>query len=140
MEVPSRSSLMAICLNISERLQVPSVLKLQECFEKNSLLASFTGSKSQPNALAQLSLSALYQGGISYCLELGGSPGVTFKVVLPKGMLSTGSGEGCHPLGLGDCLGTGAGGVAKTGCSSTGEALHNRMNGGDGGVCPNKMW
>ena len=71
---------------------------------------------------------------------LGGPPRVTFEVVLPKGMLSMGSGEGCHLLGLGDCLGTGVGGTAEVGCSSTGEALCNRMNGGDGGVCPNKMW
>ena len=74
MEVPSRSVLMAICLNISERLQVPSVLKLQECFKKNSLLTSLTRSESQLSASVQLGLSALYQGGISCCLELGGFP------------------------------------------------------------------
>ena len=140
MEVPSRPALMAICLNISERLWVPSVLKLLECFEKNSLLAFFTMSESKPNASAWLGLSALHQGRISCCFELGGSPRVTFKVVLPKGMLSTGSGEGCHLLGLGDCLGTGVGGAAETGYSSTGEALHDRTNGGDGSVCPNRMW
>ena len=39
-------------------------------------------------------------------LGAGGPPGVAFEVVLPKSMLSTGSGEGCH-FGLGDCLGTG---------------------------------
>ena len=139
MEVPSNLALVAICLNISERLQVPSMMKLQECFEKNSLLASFTKSESQPNASAQLSLSALSQGGISCCLELGGPPRVTFKVVPPRGMVSTGSGEGCHLLGLGDCLGTGVGGMAEADCSSTGEVLSARMNGGDGGVCPNKM-
>ena len=73
-------------------------------------------------------------------LGAGGPLGVTFKVVPPKGMLSMGSGEGCHLLGLGDGLGTGVGGTAEASCSSTGEALCNRMNGGDGGVCPNKMW
>ena len=140
MEVPSNSALMAMCLNISERLWVPSMVKLQECFKKNSLLASFTKSESWPNVSALLSLSALSQGGISHCLELGCSPRVAFKVFLPKGMVSTGSGEGCHLLGLGDCLGTGVGGAAGAGCSSTGEALCNRMKGGDGGVCPNKMW
>ena len=51
-----------------------------------------------------------------------------------------GSGEGCHLLGLGDCLGTGVGGTAEVGSSSTGEALSDRTNGGDGGVCSNKMW
>ena len=55
-------------------------------------------------------------------------------------MLSTGSGEGCHLLGLGDCLGPSVGGVAGVGCSSTGEVLHGGVSGGDGGVCPNKVW
>ena len=41
-------------------------------------------------------------------LGAGGPSEVAFDVVLPIGMLSTGSGEGCCPLGLGDCLGTGA--------------------------------
>ena len=85
MEVPSRSALVAICLNISERLQVPSAVKLEECFEKNSLLASLTRSESWLNASAQLSLSALYQGGTSCLLELGGLPGVAFRVVPPRG-------------------------------------------------------
>ena len=51
-----------------------------------------------------------------------------------------GSEEGCCLLGLGDCLGTGVGGMAEVGCSSTGEALCDRTNGVDGGVCPNKIW
>ena len=140
MEVPSNLVLVAICLNISERLWVPSMARLWECFKKNSLLASLTRSESQPNASAQLGLSALTQGGISCCLELGGPPRVAFKVVPPRGILSTGSGERCHLLGLGDCLGTGVGGAAAAGHSSTGEVLHDRMNGGDGGVCSNKMW
>ena len=76
-----------------------------------------------------LSLSALFQGRISHCLELGGPSKVAFNVVPPTGMLSTGSGEGCHLLGLGDCLGTGVGGVAEAGCTYTGEALCNMMNG-----------
>ena len=46
-------------------------------------------------------------------LGAGGPPGVAFEVVPPKAMLSMGSGEGCHLLGLGDCLGTGVGGVAE---------------------------
>ena len=70
----------------------------------------------------------------------GGPPRVAFEVVLPRGILSTGSGEGCHLLGLGDCLGTGVGGTAEVGCSSTGKALCDRTNGGDRGFCPNKMW
>ena len=63
MEVPSRLALTASCLNVPERLWVLSVVKLYECFEKNSLLASFTMSESQLNASAQLSLSVLSQGG-----------------------------------------------------------------------------
>ena len=74
-----------------------------------------------------LGLSALFQGGISCHLELGGPSKVAFNVVPPRGMLSKGSGKGCHLLGLGDCLGTGAGGEAEVGCSSTGEALCNMM-------------
>ena len=44
MEVPSRLALATSCLNVLERLWVPSVVKLYECFEKNSLLASLTKS------------------------------------------------------------------------------------------------
>ena len=54
---------------------------------------------------------------------------VILDVVLPRGMLSTGSGERCHLLGLEDCLGTGAGGAAGAGCSFTGEAICDRENG-----------
>ena len=71
----------------------------------------------------QLGLSTLFQGGISCHLELGGPSKVIFNVVPPRGMLSTGSGDECCLLGLGDCLDSGAGGVAEVGCSSTGEAL-----------------
>ena len=88
----------------------------------------------------QHGLSALSQDRISHLLELGGPPRVTFKVVLPKGILSAGSGEGCHLLGLGDCLGAGVGAVVEAGCSSTGAALCNRTNGGERGVSPIKMW
>ena len=49
-------------------------------------------------------------------LGAGGPPRVAFGVVLPIGMLSTGSGEGCPLLGLGDCLGTGVGEAAVVGC------------------------
>ena len=53
-----------------------------------------------------------------------GPPGVAFGVVLPIGMLSTGSGEGCHLLGLGDCLSHWhVGEAAVVGCSSMGEVL-----------------
>ena len=50
----------------------------------------------------------------------GGPSEVVFDVVPPRGVVSTGSGEGGHLFGLGDCLGTGVGGAAEVGCSSTG--------------------
>ena len=92
------------------------------------------------NASMQLGLSVLNQGGVSCLLELGGPPRVAFGVVLPIGMLSTGSGKGSHLLGLGDCLGTGVGEAAAVGCSSMGEIFCGRMSGHDEGVCPNSMW
>ena len=54
-------------------------------------------------------------------------------------MLSTGSGERCHLLGLGDCSGTGMGGVAEVSCS-TGEVLCSGASGGNGDVYSNKIW
>ena len=73
-------------------------------------------------------------------LGAGGPPAVTFGVVLPRAILSSGSGEGCHLLGLGDCSGAGVGGAAEVNCSPTGEVLCSRVSGGDGGLCPNKIW
>ena len=108
---------------------MPSTVKLSECFEKYSSLASFTKSESRLNASEQLCLSALFQVGTSCHLELGGSSKVVLDMVPPRGMLSTGSGEGCCLLGLGDCLGTGAGGAAGVDCSSTGEVLCDKVNG-----------
>ena len=136
MEVPSRSVLTAICLNISERSWVPSVVKLEECFKKNSLLASLTRSESWLNTLAWLGLSALYQGRTSCLLELGVFPESPLEWFCPEAY----SGEGYHLLGLGDCLGAGVGGVAEVSCSSTGEVLCGTASRGDRGVCPNKMW
>ena len=46
MEVPSRLALIASCLNVLEKSQVLSVVKLHKCFKKNSLLASLTMSES----------------------------------------------------------------------------------------------
>ena len=138
MEVPSRLALTASHLNVPERLQVPSVVKSEECFEKNSSLASLTMPESWLNALAQLGLSVLNQAGASHFLVLGGPPRVAFGVVLPIGMLPMESGEGCCLLGLGDCLGAGEGEGAVVGCSSMGEVFCCRMSGGNGGVCPNR--
>ena len=85
-------------------------------------------------------MSALFQGGTTYCLELGDPSEVALDVVPPRGMLSTGSGGGGHLLGLGDCLGTGTGGAAGADCCSTGEVLCDKVKGWDVGACPNKMW
>ena len=97
-------------------------------------------SESWLNTLVQLGLSVLNQGETSCLLELGGPPRVAFGVVLPIDILSTGSGEGCHLLGLGDCLGAGVGRAVDVGCSATREVLSSRVSGGNRGVCPNKMW
>ena len=59
----------------------------------------------------------------------GGPSEVVLDVIPPRGMFSTGSREGCHLLGLGDCLGTGTGGAAGADCSSTGEVLCDRAKG-----------
>ena len=67
---------------------------------------------------------------MSHLLGLGGPPRVAFGVVLPIGTFSIGSGEGCHLLGLGDCLGTGVGEVAVVDCSSRGEVFCGKMSGG----------
>ena len=97
-------------------------------------------SESWLNASAWLGLSVLNQGGTSCFLALEGPPGVTFKVVQARGIPSTVSGEGCHPLGLGDCSGASVGGAVEVSHLSTGEVLCGGTSGGDGGVCPNKIW
>ena len=130
---------MARHLNIPERSRVLSQMKSWECLEKYSLLASFTILESWLNALAWLGLSVLKNCGVSCLLGLSG-PEVAFGVAPPIGMLSMGSGKGCHLLGLGDCLGAGVGKRAVVGCSSMGEVLCGEMSGGDRGACPSRMW
>ena len=80
-------------------------------------------SESWLNAWAQLDLSVVTQCGISHLLGLGGPPKVAFGVAPPIGMLSMGSGKGCHLLGLEDCLGAGVGETVVVGCSSMGGPL-----------------
>ena len=111
-----------------------------ECLEKYSLLASFTILESQRNASAWLGLSVVNQSGTSHLLGLGGHPKVAFGMALPIGMLSTGSGKGCHLFGLGDCLGASVGETVVVGCSPMGEFLCGEMSGGDGGACPSGRW
>ena len=93
---------------------------------------------SQLNTLEQLCLSTLFQGGTSHHLELGGLFEVALDVVLPRGMLSAGSGEGCCLLGLVDCSGTGTGRAAGADGCSTGEAPCDKVNRWDVGACPIK--
>ena len=66
---------------------------------------------------------------ISHCLELGGPSEVALDVAPPRGLLSMGSEEGCHLLGLGDCLGAGAGGAAGMDCCSAEEVPCDKVNG-----------
>ena len=119
---------------------MPSEVKSKEYLEKYSLLASFTILESRLNVLAQLGLSVVNQIGTSHLLGLRGPPEVAFGVAPPIGMLSMGSGKGCHLLDLGDCLGTGVGETVVVSCSSMGEVLCGEISGGNGGVCPGRRW
>ena len=123
MAEPSSVALSAICLKTSDRSHITSVVKLGECFLKYSFLASLTRLVSWMNASEWLCLSTLYQGETSCHLELGGPAEVALDVVLPRGMPSTGSGEGCCLLGLGECSGTGAGRAAEADVAQWGRFL-----------------
>ena len=74
-------------------------------------------------------MTALHQGGTSCHLDLGGPSEVALDVVLPRGVLSTGSGEGCHLLGLGECSGTSTGGAAEADGCLVREAPCDKVNG-----------
>ena len=54
---------------------------------------------------------------------------VALDVVPPRGVLSTGSGEGCHLLCLGGCSGAGTGGAAEVDGCLAGEAPCDNENG-----------
>ena len=73
---------------------MPSIVKLGECLLKYSSLVSLTRLVFWLNTSEWLHDSTLCKGGISHCLELGGPSGVALDMVLPRGMSSTGSGEG----------------------------------------------
>ena len=89
--------------------------------------------------LGTVGLQCLKPGRDLSPLGAGGPPKVAFGVVPSTGMLSTGSGEGCHLMGLGDCLGFGVGETAAVGCCSMGEVHCGGTSGGDGGVFPSRM-
>ena len=135
MAKPSSLALLAICLETSDRSHVPSVVKMEKCLLKYSFLASLTRLVFWLNTSEWLCLSTLYQGGTSWCLELGGPSEVALDVAPPTGMLSTGSGEGCCILGLGECSGTGEEGAAVADGCSVG-APCDKVNGWDMGACP----
>ena len=139
MAKPSNPAVLAICLKTSDRSCMPSVVKLEECLLKYSFLVSLTRLVSQLNASEWLHLSTLYQGGISHCLELGSPSEVALDMVPPRGMSSTGSGEGCHLLGLGECSGTREEGATGGDGCSIGEAPCDKVNGWDMGACPINM-
>ena len=139
MAKPSSLVLSAICLKTSDRSCMPCEVKLGECFLKYSFLASLTRLVSWLNASEQLCLSMLYQGGTSCSLELGGPSEVALDVVLPRGMPSTGSGEECCLMGLGECSGTSIGGAAEADGCLVGEVPCEKVNGWDVGACPINM-
>ena len=93
---------------------------------------------SQLNTSEQLCLSTLFQGGTSHCLELGGPSEVALDVVPPRDVLSEGSGERCHLLGLGDCSGAGIQEAVGVDSCSAGEAPCDKVNGWMWGPAPSK--
>ena len=100
-----------------------------ECLLKYLSLVFLTRLVSWLNVSEQLCVSTLYKGGISCHLELGGPSNVSLDMVLPRGISSTGSGEGCHCLGLGERSGTGEEGATGADGSSIGEAPCDKVNG-----------
>ena len=128
MAKPRSLALLAICLKTSDKSHMPSMVKLGECFLKYSFLAALTRLASWLNASEQLCFSTLYQGGTSCHLELGGPAVDALDMVPPRGMLSTGSGEGSCLLGLGDCSDAGTGGAAEVdGCLAGKPLVIRRM-------------
>ena len=110
-----------------------------ECLLKYSFLVSLTRLVSWLNPSEWLHVSTLYQGEVSCCLELGDPSKVALDVVPPRGVSSTGSGEGFHLLGLGKCPRTGEEGATGADSCSIGEAPCDKVNGWDMGACPINM-
>ena len=128
MEVPSNSALSAICLNISQEIagalhsEVVGMLQgiyLPGLLYQVRVLSEHFQAALLERPIPRSDLLLFGAGGLSQ-----GCPGCGS----PRGMLSTGSGEGCFLLGLGDCLGTGKG-AAGADCSSTGVVLCDKVNG-----------
>ena len=140
MAKPSNLAIWPMCPKMSDRLWVFSIVKLWECLLKYSSLTSLTRLVSRLNASWWLCISTLCKGGISCHFELGGTFGVALNMVLPGGETSTGSGEGCHCLGLGECPGTRGEGVTGADTCSVEDTPCERLNGWDIGACPIKMW
>ena len=92
------------------------------------------------NASEWLHLSTLYQEGVSHHLELGGPSEVVLDIVPPRGMSSTGYGEGCHLLGLGECSDTREEGATGADSCLLGEAPGDKVNGWGMGTCPINKW
>ena len=73
-------------------------------------------------------------------LGAGGPSRVVLDIVLPRGMLSPGSGEGCCLLDLRECSDTGEEGATWADGCSLGEAPGDKVNGWDVGTCPINKW
>ena len=125
---------------MSDGSWVFSVLQFGQCLLKYSSLMSLFRLESCLNASRWLHVNALCRGIISYCFELGGPSRVALDVVLPGGKTFTGSGEGCHYLGLGECSGAGGEGFMGADTCSEEEAPCERLNGWDVSACPINMW
>ena len=102
MAEPSRLVVLVIHWKMSVKSQVFSLLKFGQWFLKYSSLVFLTRWESQPNASWQLLINILWRGIISHHFELGGPLGVALDVALLRGVMSIGSGEWCHCLGLGE--------------------------------------
>ena len=86
------------------------------------------------------SCQCLVQGYYLSLLQMRGPLGVPLDMVPLGGETSTGSGEGCHHLGLGECSGRGKEGTPGADTCSEGEAPWERPKGWDIGTCPSKTW
>ena len=140
MEEPSRPVDSIMHLKTPVKSQVFSSLKFSLCLLKYSSLASFTRLESQLNASLWLCDNALCRGSVPHLFELGGPSGVALDEVPPRGETSTGSGEGCCHLGLGEWSGTGEEGAMGAGTCSKEDAPCERLNGWDISTCPSNTW
>ena len=140
MTSPSRPALFASSLKTSERSLVPSWTQSYEWLEKKCDLASFTILESQRKASAQLGLSEMNQVGASHLLGLDGPSCIALGIVSSIDMLTCGSGKRSCLFGCGGPFGCWHGIGSCRWLFFCWGALAGRVDGGDGGDHPNKMW